>query len=442
MTFRCLSRALRSSCVGPSVRSVGYSAEAAAASPLDSAGANAGGRYLRAEIDLSAITHNARAIKEMVGASCAIMAVVKANGYGLGATQVARAALDGGATWLAVARADEGVLLRLAGIVAPILVMGYFAPDEADKIVAFRLTPVLHRPDAALALDKAARNRKEPPGSVSAHLKIDTGLGRFGCSPEELGSLATLVASLPSLRIEGLMTHFASADSADLSYTRAQLALFARLNDELTEAGIRVPLRHAANSAAAISLPEARLDMVRTGIALTGHYPSPSLARKIVLRPAVTLRAYLVRCFKVKKGESVGYARTWIAERPTTIGVVPAGYADGYPRLLSERAVVLVGGRRCFVVGRVSMDQLAVDLGGLDDAREGDEVVLFGQQGEEFIGADEIAGWARTISYDILTGITPRVPRWYYRDGQLVEQCDLLGCRSVQASSDLGAAAQ
>jgi alanine racemase len=390
------------------------------------------GRPVRADIDLSAIASNVKALRAVIGPQCKVAAVVKANGYGLGAKQVASAALEGGATVLAVACVDEGVQLRRAGFACPILVMGYAAPDEALPAVQNALTLTLHRARTADALEEAARSLRRPHGSVAVHIKVDTGLGRYGCLPEEAIPLAKSILTMPHLRLEGLMTHFADADSPDLSFARQQLAIFNSVRQGVARAGIEFDIVHASGSAAAIALPEARLDMVRVGIMLSGHLPAPHLRDLISLTPAATLRTRLARVFGAEPGDSVGYGRTWVAQRPSLVGLVPVGYADGYQRVLSNRAQMLVGGKRCPVAGRVSMDQTGVDLTSVRDAREGDDVVLIGKQGDEEVTADEVARWAGTISYEILCGLSARVPHHYFRDGIEVEVCDLLGCRVLE----------
>ena len=386
------------------------------------------GRPVHVEIDLSAVSHNVRAIKRWVGPRCNVMAVVKANGYGLGAVQVAGAALEGGATWLAVACVDEGVQLRNAGYDCPMLVLGYIQQSEAATVVAYGLTPIVHRVETALALERAALALGRQAKSVAVHIKVDTGLGRFGCLPDEFLPLAEKVAALPHLRLQGLMTHFAEADSTDLSFAHEQLARFDAVRKRAAERGLRFAVTHASNSAATLALPEAHFDLVRTGILLSGHLPAAYLAGKITLRSAVTFRARLARVYEACIGDTVGYGRTWVAERPSVVGLVPAGYADGFRRVLSNKAQVLVRGMRCTVVGRVSMDQFGVDLTDVKGAAEGDEVILIGRQGDAEITADEIAEWAGTISYEIFTGLAPRVPRRYVRDGETVATCTLLGC--------------
>jgi alanine racemase len=391
------------------------------------------GRPVRAEVDLTAIASNVRALKDVVGARCRVMAVVKANGYGLGAQSVAAAALEGGASALAVACVDEGVQLRRAGYGGAVLIMGYAPPDEAEAVVRNNLTLAVHRLHTAYALEATASAIGLQKRSVPVHIKVDTGLGRYGCLPSEFLPLAQELSKLPHLRLEGLMTHFADADNPDLTFAREQLARFNLVRREAAEHGLEFEIIHAANSAAALALPEARFDMVRAGIILSGYVPAPHLASDIALERAVTLRSRLARGHRASRGESVGYGRTWRATGSATIGLVPIGYADGYRRVLSNRAAVLVNGKRCQVVGTVSMDQISVDLSGLESASEGDEVVLIGRQGADEITADEVARWAGTISYEIFCGLSERVPRLYLRDGEPIEVCNLLGCSPAAA---------
>jgi alanine racemase len=407
---------------------------AAAGAPVNHATSQADvvvGRPVRATIDLSAVTANARAVKRLVGPRCRVMAVVKADGYGLGAQWVAMAAIEGGASWLAVACVDEGVQLRRAGYTGPLLVMSYVPPEEAEAAVANRLTLVLHNSRTGHALEQAARRLGLEPGSVRVHVKVDTGLGRFGCTPTELLPFLSELSGFTSLRVEGLMTHFADADSADLNFARGQLKLFNQLRSDAEAQGHLFELVHAANSAATLALPESRLDMVRVGILLSGHVPSSHLAGAIELRHALTLTASLARVFEAPEGYCVGYGRTWRAPCPSIVGLVPVGYADGYSRSLSNRGHVLVGGIRCSVVGRVSMDQIAIDLTQVPGAAEGDQVVLIGQQGSDELDAADVARWAGTIPYEVLCALSPRVPRMYIREGQPMERCTLLGCSPV-----------
>ena len=389
---------------------------------------------MEVQVDLASVAENVRAIKHWIGPNCNVMAVVKANGYGLGAVEIANAALNGGGSWLAVACVGEGVQLRQAGLECPVLLLGYVQPGEAKVVVEHTLTAIVHRVETAVALDKAAGALGMGEKSVPVHIKVDTGLGRFGCLPEEFLPLALEVAQLPHLRLQGLLTHFADADSPDLSFAREQLARFARIREQAAARGLQFEVTHAANSAAMLSLPEAHFDLVRTGILLSGHFPAPHLKGRIKLSSAITFRARLGRVYQACEGDTVGYGRTWVATRPSLIGLVPLGYADGFRRVLSNRGEVLVHGVRCPVVGRVSMDQFSIDVTEVEGVAEGDEVVIIGEQGQEKIGADEVAAWADTISYEIFTGLSARVPRRYVLNGKTVMYRTLLGNNSeVQA---------
>ena len=385
------------------------------------------GRPVQATIDLSSVEANARSIKDLIGDKCQLAAVVKANGYGLGAVPIALAALRGGASYLAVACVDEGVELRLAGILAPVLVMGYVPPEEAASAVEHRLAVALHGIQTAKALQQAASTQQIGDRMVPVHIKVDTGLGRYGCAPTDVVTLAQQVSSLSHLRLEGLMTHFAEADALDLAFTEQQLGVFNRVISDCAEDGINFEIIHAANSAAAIGLPEARFDMVRAGIVLSGHLPAEHLRSKVKLEPVLSVTSVVARVFQVCVGDTVGYGRTWVASQDSLVGLVPIGYADGYVRALSNRAHVLVRGHKCPVIGRVSMDQIVIDLSSVGQVREGEEVVLIGRQGDESVTADDLAKWAGTIPYEIICGLAPRLPRAYIRDGQVVGHRDLLG---------------
>jgi len=305
--------------------------------------------------------------------------------------------------------------------------MSYVPLEEAEAAVRNNLTVVLHRLPTALALNDAADRAGLPDGSVAVHIKIDTGLGRFGCLPSEFLPLARRVLACRHLRLEGLMTHFADADSPDLSFARTQLARFHDVLEEAKANGIPFEMVHAANSAAALALPESRFDAVRAGIMLGGYLPAPHLSGLIALKRAVTVRTRVARVYEAQPGESVGYGRSWRASGAAKIGLIPIGYADGFRRALSNNGEVLVRGRRCSVVGRVSMDQSAVDVSAVEGVAEGDEVVVIGRQGDDEITADEIARHIGTISYEVLCGLSERVPRQYMYDGEPLEVCNLVG---------------
>jgi alanine racemase len=362
-----------------------------------------------AEIDLLALKDNIRALKERIGPGVELLAVVKANAYGHGALMVARAALAAGASRLGVACPDEGVALRRAGIQAPILILGYTPVGEAEKVVAYGLTPTVNSVAQAEAVAQASARR----GLITpVHLKVETGMNRFGLAPETLLALAHTVEGMSSLRLEGIYTHFACADEADKAFTWQQYEAFMAVAGKL-----QVPLRHVANSAAVLDLPQMALDMVRVGIALYGLYPSAAVSRSVPLRPVLSLKSRIARVKDLEPGETVSYGRTWAAPAPSRVALVPCGYADGLPRTLSNRGMALIRGQRVPIVGRICMDLTMVEVGQVGGVAEGEEVVLIGRQGGEAIGADEVASLAGTISYEVLCGISRRVPR-VYREGE------------------------
>ncbi|NIO68966.1 MAG: alanine racemase, partial [Anaerolineae bacterium] len=371
-----------------------------------------------AEVDLDAIAHNARGLKERAGEETELMAVVKANAYGHGAVPVARTALENGASRLAVNRTLEGVELRQAGLTAPILILGYSLPSEAETIVRWDLTPTVTTVEGALALSALSdRQGKVTP----IHIKVDTGMGRFGLLPDEVVAFVRRIAELPGLKLEGLFTHFAVADLADKTYTRRQFDLYMWVVRQLEEAGFAIPLKHVANSAATLDLPEMHLDMVRCGIALYGLRPSDEVEPAIPLKPAMALKSRVARVRTLPPGSSISYGCTYTTTRPTPVALVPVGYGDGYHRILSNKGSVLIGGKRAPIVGRVCMDQFVVDVTGIEGVRQDDEVVVFGRQGEEEISAEEVAALAGTINYEVVTSILPRVTRVYLKGGQVVE---------------------
>jgi len=375
-----------------------------------------------AEIDLDAIAHNVRAIQAHVGPDAAIIAVVKANAYGHGAVPVAQTVLENGATRLAVARLEEGIQLRQAGITAPILVMGYTLPAQASALVRWDLTPTVNTLEGAQALSAAA----EATGRRRAvHVKVDTGMGRYGLLPGEVVDFVRALAALPGLTLEGLYTHFAVADLADKSYTHRQFNRFLEVVQAVEAAGFSIPLKHAANSAATLDLPETHLDAVRPGLILYGMRPSDEVEPAIPLRPALTLKSHVARLRTLPSGSSISYGRTYITTRPTPVALVPVGYGDGYHRLASNRGAVLIGGRRAPIVGRVCMDQFVVDVSDIPGVAQGDEVVLIGRQGDEVITAEEVAGWVETINYEVTTSLLPRVARRYVKGGRVVGEVAL-----------------
>ena len=373
--------------------------------------AGGGGAWRRpawAEVDLGAIRHNAAALAALVRPA-GLCAVVKADGYGHGAVAAARAALDGGATWLAVALVDEGLELREAGIEAPVLLLQEPPPDAFGDALEAGLTPTLYSPGAAEAAAKAAVAAGQRPHSV--HVKVDTGMHRVGAPPEEAVALARAVDASPELALEGLWTHFAVADEPERAETGTQLRRFGAVVERLAGHGVRPRLLHAANSAGALAHPAARLDLVRCGIALYG-YPPAETPPGLDLRPALSLSARVSLVRELGAGERLSYGLRHELAEATVVATVPLGYADGVRRGL-DGTDVLVGGRRRPIVGTVTMDQVLVDCGPGSDVAAGDEVVLLGRQGAEAATAEDWAAALGTITYDVLTGIGARVPRRY-----------------------------
>jgi alanine racemase len=362
-----------------------------------------------ADVDLDAIRHNAAELAR-VAAPAAVCAVVKADGYGHGAAEVARAALDGGAEWLAVALVEEGATLRQAGLDAPILVLSEPPVEAMPAVVEHRLTPTLYTGKAVEAAAGAARTG----APLAVHVKVDTGMHRVGARPDDAASLARLVHDTPALRLEGLWTHLAVADEPDNPYTAAQLERFEEVRSRLTAAGVVPSIVHAANSAGAIAHPPSRYDMVRCGIALYGHAPSGALVGAADLHPALSLKARVSFVKRVAAGTRISYGLRYATVADTVIATVPLGYADGIVRRSFDvGGEVLVGGRRCPLAGAVTMDQVMVDCGPDAEVEAGDEVVVIGTQGGDEITAQEWAERLGTISYEVLCGIGPRVPRVY-----------------------------
>jgi alanine racemase len=367
-------------------------------------------RRALARVDLAALERNCATLAR-AAAPATLCAVVKANAYGHGAVPAARAALAGGATWLAVATAEEAAALRACGIDGPLLVMGALSPEELDVALAAEADLVAWREGFVAALAGHPRG-----AGTGVHVKLDTGMGRLGTRDAgEATRVAEAVAAAPGLRLAGAMTHFATADD-DPGFAREQLARFLPWAERLRAAHGDL-LVHAANSAAALGIPEARLDMVRCGIAVYGMDPFHEDPAAYGLEPVLELTSYVAEVKRCAPGESVGYGRRFVASGPTWLGTVPIGYADGVRRGLTNDCDVLVAGRRVPLVGTVSMDNITVDLGP-DPPPRGSEVVLLGQQGEERILAEEWARRLGTINYEIACGIGPRVPRAHHRGGE------------------------
>jgi alanine racemase len=364
------------------------------------------------EVDLNAIAHNMREIRSIVRPETEIMAVVKANGYGHGAVQVAKTVLKYGATRLGVATLGEAVEIREKGISVPILVLGYTPEEQAETAIEYDVAQSIYTFEMAQA---CARTAEKKGKRAIIHLKIDTGMGRIGFLP----SSATImeikkIFNMPWLFVEGIFTHFAVADCLDKTFTRQQFNKFQEVVHTLEQEGVEIPLKHAANSAAVIDLPQTHLNLVRPGIIIYGLYQSKEVdQQKISLQPALTLKAKVSFVKNVALGTSISYGRRYITEKEALIATLPLGYADGFDRMLSNRGEVLLHGKRVSVVGTVCMDQFMVNASKAPDTKIGDEAVIIGVQGHEQISVEEIAERLNTINYEILCMLSQRVPRVY-----------------------------
>jgi alanine racemase len=363
------------------------------------------------EIDLSAIANNTRRMKDLVGPQVRVLASLKADGYGHGALKVARTALHNGASMLGVATVSEATPLREAGITAPILVFGYVPLWQMREAVHQDLTITLYALDSARALSRAAQALGK---RVRVHVKVDTGMSRLGIRSEQLSEILELmreIRHLPGLELEGIFTHFARADAEDLSHARLQLTRFQNVLRAIEAEGMRPPLVHAANSAATLSLPESRFDMVRPGIALYGLDPSPEVRLPEGFQPALSFKTQVAQVKLIPAGEGISYGCTYITERPTWIAVLPVGYADGFRRAPTNWGSVLIHGQEAPLLGRVCMDQSMVDISHIPGVRVGDEVVLIGRQGQAVLTAETVAQRLGTINYEVVSEILARVPR-------------------------------
>jgi alanine racemase len=364
-----------------------------------------------ARVDLGAVRRNAERLRGLLVGGAQLCVVVKADGYGHGMVPCARAALEGGATWLGVATAAEAAELRRAGVEGPVLVQGALTHDELRLALEADADVVAWRMDFAEAVAEHARGRGE---RARVHVKLDTGMGRLGTKdPAEARAVADRIGADESLHLVGLMTHFATADEPEDDFLHAQLGRFRAFVDEVRATHPRV-IAHAANSAATLREPDTHLDLVRCGIAVYGLDPFHDDAAARGLEPALALETYVGAVRRFEPGETAGYGRTWRAESPTFVGTLPIGYGDGWRRALSNNADVLVRGVRRPLVGTVSMDNVTVDLGPDTDVVPGEPAVLIGAQGGERISAEEVARRMDTINYEVTCGLTQRVPRAHH----------------------------
>ncbi len=377
------------------------------------------------DVDLGALARNVQALKAMTSESTRFMAVVKANAYGHGAVPVAKTALANGADFLAVARISEAVTLKQNGIDAPILLFGDVLPNQAAYMAANGIRATLTDIETAKNLSIGLKDQ-----TLKVHIKVDTGMGRLGFVHDALdenihrNNLCLIndilaIHAMDHLEVEGVYTHLAKADETDKTHALAQVNRFKQLLGQLAKKGFTPKLRHAANSAGLIELPESHFDMVRPGIALYGLRPSHEVnMSKFGLSPVMSIRSKIIQVKQVSKGFGVSYGATHVTPAPTTIATVPIGYADGYSRQHSNKGIMLLRGQKAKVLGRICMDFTMIDVGHILGAALGDEVVIMGVQGSEEISADHIAALTNTINYEVTAGLTGRMPCRYLNPGE------------------------
>ena len=383
-----------------------------------------------AQINLDAVYNNINQIKSVLDPGCLLCATVKADCYGHGYKYMTQEMAASGADWFAVSNLAEALQLRRCGIEKPVLILGYTPPENARELVYNDISQAVFSKEYAQALSDAVA----PDGvKVNAHIKIDTGMSRLGFvyhdSVEDYPVFDEIeaVCRLPGIAPEGIFTHFSSADCADGEvFTRLQYDLFLSAVDRLGQRGITFRLRHCGNSAAILRFREMELDMVRAGVILYGLYPSREVPRTVKLLPVMELKSVISMVKTVEPDTPVSYGRTYVAKEKRTVATVPIGYADGYPRRLSNRMHMLVNGRPAPIVGNVCMDQCMIDVTGIEGAREGTEVTVFGADHGAFIGVDEIAEQAGLINYEVICGLSRRVPRIYLKNNEIIEVTDYM----------------
>jgi alanine racemase len=382
------------------------------------------------EIDLDALAHNISEVRSRIGTGQRILLVVKADAYGHGAVEVARAAVESGIDMLGVATLQEGMELRQAGIEAAVLILSPPMESETRDIVEYDLACSVPSLGIARALSRVCVDR----GKIgSVHVEVDTGMGRSGVELDEALPFVTAVGKLPRLSLDGVYTHFPSSDE-DVEFTRGQVARFAELLNRLERKGIEVPLRHAANSGAVLGVDESLaspLNMVRPGIMVYGLRPSQGSPGDAELHPVMSFKSRIAQIRELPEGHPISYGMTFRTPRPMRVAVIPVGYGHGYSWRLSNTGEVLIGGMRARIIGRVTMDVTLVDVDGLPDAQVGDEVVLFGRQSDGEITVDEVADRVGTINYEIICGIGKRVTRAYIRSGETIGMRTLTERRAV-----------
>lgn len=380
------------------------------------------------EVDLDAVSRNYRRVRSILNPSTRFLAMVKADAAGHGSIAVSRTLLEEGADALGVATVLEGIELRQAGIEAPILVATGNLPSQSGAVARNRLTPALFDMEAALALSAIASSLGL---NVKVHIKIDTGMGRWGIACGNAYDFVEAVSKLPGLVVEGVFSHFACAEERDHGFTEHQFSRFLEVMRSLNDGGYQIPIRHVAASAAILNFPHMHLDMVRCSSLLHGLYPSEHVSRQVSVESTFALKSRVVQIKRIGQGDSVSYGRRFVASKPTLVGVVPVGFTDGLNRMLSNGWDVLVGGRRAPIIGLICMDACMVDVTGIPGVSKGDEVVIIGTQGNEAITPSEMAARTGATQAGLLSQINKRIPRIYFQGGTIRGDALSLGRTSV-----------
>ncbi|TCT15326.1 alanine racemase [Natranaerovirga pectinivora] len=381
-------------------------------------------KYYRvfAHIDMDSIIHNLKEIISIKDKSTELMAIIKADGYGHGAVPISKVLVENGVDRLGVAVIEEGISLRKSGITAPILVLGYTPEYQILQLLKYDLIQTVFKREMAEAISKTAI---EHSLIAKIHIKLDTGMGRIGFYPnEETLEIIRYINSLPNLEIEGIFTHFSTADEKDKTFTINQVDLFNGFISRLEQFDINIPIKHACNSAGLIDVKEAHYQLIRAGISIYGLFPSMDVQRNVKLKPALSLKSHVIYLKELEIGKPVSYGCTYITDKLTKVATIPVGYGDGYPRALSSIGRVLIQGQYAPIIGRVCMDQFMVDVTHIDNVKDGDEVVLIGTQGENTITVEEIAELTNTINYEIICGLGKRIPRVYTSKSNLIHTID------------------
>ena len=376
---------------------------------------------VKAVISLDAVEQNFREMRKNIAEDTKMIAVVKADAYGHGAVPIAHLIEDHDYIWgFAAATAEEAVHLRQAGITKPILILGIVFDEYFPELVQYDIRPAVCEYDEAKKLSEEAVLQNK---TVHIHIALDTGMTRIGYAdiPESVEEIKK-IAELPNLEIEGMFTHFARADEYDRSPAMVQLERDQDFSTRVEEAGVDIPLHHCSNSAGIIRVPEANLSIVRAGITIYGIYPSSEVERDIVkLAPVMELKSHITYVKDVPAGAAISYGGTYVADKKRRVATIPVGYADGYPRQLSNKGWVLIHGKKAPILGRVCMDQFMADVTEIDNVKKGDEVTLLGRDGDEFISIEEMGDLCGRFSYEFACDISPRVPRVYIKDGKEAE---------------------